>query len=244
MPAASRRRPARRRGRPIPGLYRPAPPTRPVVVWALPAPPGSGEACPRVAGMEPRLRAVCDLGVAEAREGAGRHEYDGRVQDLSPGGVRRGLAALGGDPLPDPYDEALVSAREAAERAFYGELRLHRRNPMPHLANLDVSCYDREYAPAEQRAEARTRHLSAWPAAVDGSVAALDEVTPAIAAATLSAARGLSAGLDPNDPVEREALGAQARLLAHLEAAAGSGGSGDGALGPAALGADGLTLLL
>jgi len=158
--------------------------------------------------MEPRLRALCDLMVAESREAAGRHEYDGRVQDLSPGGVRRGLAALGGDPLADPYDEALVSAQEAAQRAFYGELRLHRRNPMPHLANLDVSCYDREYAPAEQRAEARTRHLSAWPAAVDGSVAALDEVTPAIAAATLSAARGLSAGLDADDPVERAALAA------------------------------------
>src|SRR6185312_1983186 len=219
--------------------------------WRRPAPPGSGEACPRVAGMEPRLRAVCDLGVAEAREGAGRHEYDGRLQDLSPGGVRRGLAALGGDPLPDPYDEALVAAQEAGLRAFYGELRLHRRNPMPHLANLDVSGYDREYAPAGQRSEARTRHLASWPAAVDGSVAALDEMTPAIATATLSAARGLSVGLDADDPVESAALAAHARLVAHLEAAAGSGdGSGDGgdgadgALGPAALGADGLTLLL
>jgi len=198
--------------------------------------------------MEPRLRALCDLAVAESREGAGRHEYDGRVQDLSPGGVRRGLAALGGDPLPDPYDEALVAAQEAALQALFGELRLHRRNPMPHLGNLDVSGYDREYAPAEQRAEARTRHLAAWPAAVDGSIAALDEVTPAIAAATLSAARGLSAGLDAADPVEGAALDAQARLVAHLEAAAGSGsGSGDSAdgdLGAAALGADGLTLLL
>ena len=107
--------------------------------------------------MEPRLRALCDLAVAESREAAGRHEYDGQVQDLSPGGVRRGLAALGGDPIPDPYDEALVRAQEAAQRACYGELRLHRRNPMPHLANLDVSGYDREYAPAEQRAEARTQ---------------------------------------------------------------------------------------
>jgi hypothetical protein len=194
--------------------------------------------------MEPRLRAVCDLAVVESREAAGRHEYDGRVQDLSPSGVRRGLAALGGDPLPDPYDEALVRAQEAAHRAFYGELRLHRRNPMPHLGNLDVSGYDRDYAPAGQRADARTRHLSAWPAAVDASIAALDEVTPAIAAATLSAARGLSAGLDADDPVAGAALAAQARLVAHLEAAAGSGGSADGDLGPAALGADGLTLLL
>jgi hypothetical protein len=35
-----------------------------------------------------RLRAVCDLDVAEVREVAGRHEYDGIVQDLSPDGVR------------------------------------------------------------------------------------------------------------------------------------------------------------
>ena len=46
---------------------------------------------------------------------------------------------------------------------------------MPHLANLDVSGYDREYAPAGQRTGARTRHLAAWPAAVDGSVAALPD---------------------------------------------------------------------
>ena len=41
-----------------------------------------------------RLRAVCDLELAEAREYSGRHEYDGIVQDLSPDGVRGGLAAL------------------------------------------------------------------------------------------------------------------------------------------------------
>ena len=52
----------------------------------------------RVPRMDSRLRALCDLSVAESREYAGRHEYDGRVQDLSPDGVRRGLAALGGDP--------------------------------------------------------------------------------------------------------------------------------------------------
>ena len=41
-----------------------------------------------------RLRAVCDLDLAEAREYSGRHEYDGAIQDLSPDGVRRSLAAL------------------------------------------------------------------------------------------------------------------------------------------------------
>jgi hypothetical protein len=195
--------------------------------------------------MEPRLRALCELDLGWMREGAGRHEYDGKVQDLSPAGVRRGLAALGGDPLADPYDEALVAAKEAEMRVVYGELRTHRRNPMPHVANLDVGSYDRAYAPAEERAAARRRHLAAWPAAVDGSIASLDEVAPAIAAATLPGARGLAAGLDAGDPVEGAALAALERLVAHLEAAAGTGGEGgDGLLEAAALGAEGLAAWL
>ena len=44
--------------------------------------------------LSPRVRAVCDLDVSEAREFAGRHEYDGKPQDLSPAGVRAGLARL------------------------------------------------------------------------------------------------------------------------------------------------------
>jgi len=36
--------------------------------------------------LDPRVRAVCDLNVAEAREYGGRHEYDGIPQDLSPAG--------------------------------------------------------------------------------------------------------------------------------------------------------------
>jgi hypothetical protein len=179
-----------------------------------------------------------------ARESAGRHEYDGQVQDLSPAGVRRGLAALGGDPITDPYDEALVAAQEARLRAGYEQLRLHRRNPIMHLENLDVSGYDRDYAPAAERAAARERHLSAWPEAVEGSIAALDEVAPSIAAATLNGARGLSAGLDPEVPAEAAALAAHARLVAHLEAAAGTGADVEGEVGAAALGAEGLTLLL
>ena len=120
--------------------------------------------------MDSRLRALCDLDVAEAREYAGRHEYDGRLQDLSPDGVRRGLAALGGERLADPYDEALTAAKEAELRVRFGELAQHRTNPMPHLANLDVACYDRDYAPEGDRHAARERHLRGWPDAVDASI--------------------------------------------------------------------------
>ena len=37
--------------------------------------------------MDARVRALCDLLVPTVRESAGRHEYDGVVQDLSPAGV-------------------------------------------------------------------------------------------------------------------------------------------------------------
>src|ERR687888_57840 len=113
--------------------------------------------------MNQRLRALCDLAVATAREYVGRHEYDGVVQDLSPEGVRAGLARLGGPPEPDPHDEAHLATFEAQARLELGELELYRSNPLYHLGELDLSCYEREYAPAEQRAEARRRHLAAWP---------------------------------------------------------------------------------
>ena len=44
--------------------------------------------------MEPRLQAVCDLMIPLVRENAGLHTYDGVIQDLSPEGVRTGLARL------------------------------------------------------------------------------------------------------------------------------------------------------
>src|SRR5216117_2345861 len=140
-----------------------------------------------------RLRAICDLSAGAAREYVGLHEYDGRVEDLSPEGVRAGLARLGGPPEPDPHDEAHLATFERLLRLELGELELHRSNPLYHIGALDVSCYDREYAPAEQRAQARRRHLAAWPDAVDAAVRALDHVSAPVAEALLPAARGLVA---------------------------------------------------
>jgi Bacterial protein of unknown function (DUF885) len=171
--------------------------------------------------MDPRLRAICDLMMPVSREYGGRHEYDGRVQDLSPAGVEAGLAALGGEPYEDPYDEALTASRERDLRVMFGELRVHRWNPFVHLSNLDIAAYDREYAPAEERAEARRRHLAAWPAAVEASIASLDEVPAPTAEACLGAVRGLAAGLDPER--DADALAAHARLVAHLEQAQQTG---------------------
>src|SRR5262249_61425226 len=103
---------------------RPAPPSR--------GPghgPGHDPARPMTDGLFPRLRAVCDLDVAEVREGAGRHEADGVIQDLSPDGVRAGLAALAqaaetSDPLEAAHDEAHLAAFEDHARISLGELEL------------------------------------------------------------------------------------------------------------------------
>jgi hypothetical protein len=179
------------------------------------------------------------MSVFAAREVAGRHEYDGVIQDLSPAGVAAGLAALGGPANPDPYDEALTAAQEEIARAFYGELEMHRRNPLVHVINLDLAGYDREYAPEPERAAARARHLARWPDAVDMAVVSLDRVSAPIAAAVLPAARGLAAGLvRDRSAVEDAALDAQQRLVAHLAAAARHGDPDP------SLGAAGLTRLL
>src|SRR5204862_5883898 len=124
----------------------------------------------------------------DVREASGRHEYDGRIQDLSPDGVRSGLARLeqaraGGGPLDDPHDEAHLTAFENLVRVEFGELGLHRRNPLFHLSELDLACYDRPYAPPAQRAAARRAHLAAWPQAADNALAALDQVSGPVAAA-------------------------------------------------------------
>jgi Bacterial protein of unknown function (DUF885) len=199
--------------------------------------------------MDERLRALCDLAVSGVRENAGLHEYDGQVQDLSPAGVAAGLARLElawraagpGDPGGagrdgrDAHDEAHLAAFAALARLELGELEEHRRNPLLHLDAMDLSCYDREYAPAAERAEARRRHLAAWPDAVDAAVESLDRVPRPVAEALLPAVRGLAAGLDPADPVAAAATAAHGRLVRHVEQAAASGDP-DAALGGRALG--------
>ena len=192
--------------------------------------------------MDARLRALCDLTVPTAREAVGRHEYDGVVQDLSPDGVRATLTRLapaGAHPYADAHDEAHVAAAERAARLCLGELELHRSNPIYHIANLDLACYDRLYAPAGERAAARHTHLAAWPDAVDAASTALDRVPAPVARATLSAARGLASQVrDAEGQTGAAARAAHRRLVGHLERAARTGPPG------AALGGTALTALL
>jgi hypothetical protein len=191
--------------------------------------------------LSPRLRAVCDLDVAEAREYSGRHEYDGTVQDLSPDGVHRSLAALAvttgaGEALEDAHDEAHLAAFEDRARVMYGDVEVYRRNPLVHLSGLDLACYDREYAPKADRERAREEHLERWPDAVDAALAALDQVSAPVATALLTGIQGLTAGIPSGAPqaAAGAARAAHARLVAHVEHAAANGDP-DAALGGPAL---------
>jgi hypothetical protein len=191
--------------------------------------------------LSPRLRAVCDLHVAEVREYSGRHEYDGTVQDLSPAGVAKGLARLAetagaGEPLDDAHDEAHLAAFEDQARVELGELELHRRNPLLHLSGLDLACYDRDYAPQADRDRARLEQLAAWPQAVDAALAALDQVSAPVATAMMTGIQGLTAGIPADAPAAtaEAARAAHARLVAHVSRAAATGDP-DAALGGAAL---------
>src|SRR5579871_5803530 len=195
--------------------------------------------------LSPRLRAVCDLDIAIVREYVGRHEYDGKPQDLSPDGVRAGLARLaaardGGERCADPHDEAHLTATEDLRQITFADLQLHRRNPIVHLVELELATYDRDYAPMTERAAAWAEHLAAWPQVVDAAIESLDLVSAPVAAALLGAARGLTAGIsagpdgaaggDPerladqaSQATREAALAAHARLIARLERIAAEG---------------------
>ncbi|WP_150243221.1 DUF885 family protein [Nocardiopsis quinghaiensis] len=184
-----------------------------------------------------RLRALADLMPGNMRDGSGMHEYDGKVADMSPDGVRDALSRLGGEPLDDPHDEAHLAAFESALRYELGELLLHRVNPLYHLGELDLSGYDRGYAPRVDRDAARTAHLVEWPRVADNAIAALDRVPAPVAEALLGAVRGVADGLpdDLSADVREAALAAHARLVAHIERAAEEGPESAG-LGAEALG--------
>ena len=155
-----------------------------------------------------------------------------------PGWRRRGPSG----PLPDPHDEAHLSAAEEQKRVTFARLELHRRNPLFHLGELDLSCYDRDYAPKEERDAARAAHLTAWPQVADAAIESLDQVNAPVAEALLGGIRGLAAGLTagtgggPGEEALAAARAAHARLVAHVERAVAQGDP-DPALGGPALAA-------
>jgi hypothetical protein len=184
-----------------------------------------------------RLTAVWEVKVPVIRELAGVHEYDGVVMDLSPSGRKAALERLGpsspGERLADRHDERHLSA---AEQAALGEAEAEvlQWNPLPHIENLDVSCYDREYAPEPQRQRAREAHLAQWPDAVDATLESLRTVPAPVARALLPAVRGLIERINGRTEVEVAAVAAHRRLLGRVQDAATSG-KPDASLGAAVL---------
>ena len=82
---------------------------------------------------------------------------------------------------------------------------MHRRNPILHLGELDLACYDPDCAAPEERDAARAEHLAAWPRVADAAIESLDQVSAPVAEALLGGIRGLAAGLTagpavPADP--------------------------------------------
>jgi hypothetical protein len=184
-----------------------------------------------------RLKALWDVQIPVIRELAGVHEYDGVVMDLSPSGRETALERLGpsspGERLADRHDESHLSAAEQGARAE-AEASVLRWNPLPHIQNLDVSCYDREYAPEPQRRRAREAHLAQWPEAVDASLESLRAVPAPVASALIGAVRGLAEGISGATDIEAAALEAHGRLLRRIQDAAAEG-SPDASLGATAL---------
>jgi hypothetical protein len=176
--------------------------------------------------VDARLRAMCDLMVPEAREYAGLHAYDGVVQDLSDAGVQAALRRLGGPRLADAHDEAHLAAFEDWARVSFGEVGEHRRNPLVHIGNLDVACYDREYTDASTRGEARRRHLASWPDAIEVAVTTLDQVAAPVAHGLLRTVEGLGADLrreGDDEALISAAQSAHGQLVAHVRQCAATG---------------------
>ena len=178
--------------------------------------------------LDPRVRAICDLNVAEAREYGGRHEYDGVPQDLSPRAWRPGWPGWRRPGSPARRRTTRTTRRTCARsRSCSGwstaTCELHRRNPMFHLGELDLACYDKDYAPEAER-DARPRRAPGRLAAGHRRGRRRRSTwCPRRWRARCSAA---SAGWRPASrrtptPAARDAaLAAHGRLVAHVERAA------------------------
>jgi len=168
-----------------------------------------------------RLRAVCDLDAAFLREYSGLHaEYDGTVVDLSPAGVSANLGRLGGKAVDDPHDEAQLAATENAMRVRFGVVQQHRRDPWTHLEALDLSQYERPYAPEPERMQSRLEHLRLWPELVDNALASLDLVARPVAAMFAGAAKGIADSVAADGEAGERGHAAATRLADRLTAMA------------------------
>ena len=129
---------------------------------------------PRPAGSVPAMDDLTPRLRARLRPGRGRDarvQRAARVRRHDPGPVRRPGCGPGWPGWPRPRRAASGSTTRTTRRTWprsstppgsgSATLELHRRNPILHLAALDLACYDRDYAPQQQRDEARAAHLAA-----------------------------------------------------------------------------------
>ena len=136
-----------------------------------------------------------------------------------------------GDRAADPHDEAHLAAIERQAQVAYGELELHRSNPLAHLAEMDLACYDREYAPEDERQRAKLAHLARWPQAVDAALASLDQVSAPVARVAGLGHPG-PGGRHPGQRPARRRVGRPRRarrLVARVQQATSGGGPRPGA---------------
>jgi hypothetical protein len=135
----------------------------------------------------------------------GRHEYDGRLPDLSVAGTERWLATsdrllgeLGALPVSAAkgaraLDRRLLALLLESPSFDLREARELERNPMAYLGAGSMTAYlAREYAPAERRAQAILTTLRAFPGLLDVGLQRLDERLPA---PFLTLAASIGAGL-------------------------------------------------
>ena len=145
----------------------------------------------------------------------GRHEYDGRLPDLSPPGlsrrireIRRGIAELQALPAPPSDPDARLSRQMLAlflerELFTFEELRPLENNPMRQAGFLNMGGYiRRDYAPLPDRLQAATSALRQVPDFLQTLDAALrDDLARPVAEMSIESYAGMArfyrAGLAP-----------------------------------------------
>jgi hypothetical protein len=113
--------------------------------------------------MNQRLRAICDLSVSAVREYVGRHEYDGRIEDLSPEGVRAALARVGRPAGTGPEGSGEPQGGAPVGREGSGEPQGGVEPDAEHLeVEVDQETYDRLIAAGEPERTARAKAKAAY----------------------------------------------------------------------------------
>ena len=195
--------------------------------------------------LNPRLRAVCDLNMAEMREYSGRHEYDGQAAGPVPGGGARwpGPARRGGRGRAADWRPARRGAAgglRGARRLSLGELAA--APPQPGLCTWPrwtwLATSGNTVRPPD-RERARLAHLAAWPTGGRGGHLCARPGQRAGGGRAGQRVRGLVAGIPGTAaPPGAGGRGAprMARLVGHVDDAAAHGAP-DAALGGPALAA-------